>query len=296
MFSVVIPLYNKELSIVNTINSVLAQTNQNFEVIVVDDGSTDSSAKQVRGIDDSRIKLIQQKNQGVSAARNLGIKQARYEWVALLDGDDLWKNNHLSEIERLIKQYPEGKIFGTSFDYSDGRPIATPEKAQSSYQITNYFIEAAKYIVLSSSTVVINRSCFDKVGFFNTNLTHGEDVEMWARLGKVYNIIKTPTKTAIYRVDAENRTTLCKDLNHLHVYHFNLEDYDSIEERVYYEKLILNHMLQYFLNHDYLNFFNLMSRHKSLTFLSFLKYSSKKLTPIITRKILKILTKPYKTT
>src|SRR5690554_5521626 len=99
MFSVVIPLYNKELSISNTIQSVLDQTFQNFEIVIVNDGSTDNSVKEVEKFDDKRIRLIHQENQGVSAARNRGIKEARYEWIAFLDGDDLWEKEHLEEYE-----------------------------------------------------------------------------------------------------------------------------------------------------------------------------------------------------
>jgi len=91
MFSVVIPLYNKERSVKNTIESVLNQTFQDFEVIVVNDGSTDNSLEVVKSFNDERIRIINQKNSGVSSARNRGIKEAKYEWIAFLDADDLWE-------------------------------------------------------------------------------------------------------------------------------------------------------------------------------------------------------------
>ena len=89
MFSIIIPLYNKELSVGNTIHSVLNQRFQDFEVLVVNDGSTDNSAKAVEKINDARIRLITQTNVGVSAARNRGITEAKFEWIAFLDSDDL---------------------------------------------------------------------------------------------------------------------------------------------------------------------------------------------------------------
>src|SRR5690606_27197086 len=95
MFSIVIPLYNKELSVGNTIHSVLNKRFQDFEVLLVNDGSTDNSANAVEKINDARIRLITQTNLGVSAARNRGITEAKFEWIAFLVSDDLWLENHL---------------------------------------------------------------------------------------------------------------------------------------------------------------------------------------------------------
>ena len=93
MFSVVIPLYNKELSIINTIQSVLDQTFQNFEIVVVNDGSTDRSVEMVEQFNDPRIRIINKSNGGVSSARNRGIQEAKYELVAFLDADDFGSQN-----------------------------------------------------------------------------------------------------------------------------------------------------------------------------------------------------------
>ena len=93
--SVVIPLYNKENAIVKTLQSVFDQTISDFEVVVVDDGSTDNSLEVVRAIRDARIRVIHKENGGVSSARNVGIKAAKGQYVALLDGDDLWQPNGL---------------------------------------------------------------------------------------------------------------------------------------------------------------------------------------------------------
>ena len=94
-FSVVIPLYNKEETISETIHSVLSQTFDNFEVIVVNDGSRDNGPSVVGKIQDRRIIMVHQENAGVSAARNKGTEIALGEYIAFLDGDDKWKKNHL---------------------------------------------------------------------------------------------------------------------------------------------------------------------------------------------------------
>ena len=115
MISVVIPLYNKEKSIAHTLKCVLNQTYRDFEVVVVDDGSKDNSAAVVEQFEDKRIRLVRQKNGGVSAARNRGIAEARGEYVAFLDADDVWKQNHLESITNLIHQFPKSKAWATCY-------------------------------------------------------------------------------------------------------------------------------------------------------------------------------------
>src|SRR5574344_1047459 len=115
MISVVIPLYNKERYIERALRSVLNQTFGDFEIVVVNDGSTDASVSVVEGIEDSRIRIINQKNGGVSAARNRGIEESKYDIVAFLDADDVWKENHLSVIAELIDKYPACGVFATSY-------------------------------------------------------------------------------------------------------------------------------------------------------------------------------------
>src|SRR5690606_18820867 len=115
MFSIVIPLYNKEQSVTNTLQSVLNQTFTEFEVVIVNDGSTDNSVEKVEAFNDPRIRLIHQANAGVSAARNKGIKEANYEWIAFLDADDLWMEDHLQVLNQMIQEYPEYKVFCTSY-------------------------------------------------------------------------------------------------------------------------------------------------------------------------------------
>ncbi|MBT8256619.1 MAG: glycosyltransferase family 2 protein, partial [Bacteroidia bacterium] len=98
MFSVVIPLYNKEAFISTTIRSVLDQSFQDFELLVIDDGSTDDSHKIVQEFNDSRIRLKSIKNSGVSVARNFGVEKSKYDWIAFLDADDYWTSGFLETL------------------------------------------------------------------------------------------------------------------------------------------------------------------------------------------------------
>lgn len=115
MISVIIPLYNGAKFIQRSINSVLNQTYQNFEIVVVNDGSTDHGPQIVAQWQHSSIKLISQKNSGVSIARNTGIKAAKGNIIAFLDADDEWLPNHLEVIHHLVERYPECGVFGTSY-------------------------------------------------------------------------------------------------------------------------------------------------------------------------------------
>lgn len=115
MISIVIPLYNKEKQIAHTLQSVFAQTFQDFEIVIVDDGSTDNSVMEVKKFDDPRVLLIQQSNAGVSAARNRGIEEANGELIAFLDADDEWMPEFLQTILQLKKIYFNCKVWATSY-------------------------------------------------------------------------------------------------------------------------------------------------------------------------------------
>ncbi|WP_218689534.1 glycosyltransferase family 2 protein [Psychrobacter sp. BF1] len=285
MFSIVIPLYNKELSITNTINSVLRQTYQKFEIIIVNDGSTDASVKAVESIKDDRIILIHKHNEGVSSARNSGIYEARYEWIALLDGDDLWEPNHLEEIIKMMKIFPKHSVYATSFKCSDKRKMFKHIRKNSIFEIQNYYVEALSEYIMWTSIVVIKKECLSIVGGFNPKLKIGEDVDLWARLAKEYVIIKSATVTAIYRVDAENRTSLSKNIENLHVYYYNLSDYKNLDEYYYYKKLILHHLVSYFFAKDYINFNRIKNRHPEISYNDFFIYLLTYLTPHVINKL-----------
>lgn len=261
MFSVVIPLYNKELSITNTVQSVLDQTCQDFEIVIVNDGSTDNSIKAVEAINDNRIRLIHQENQGVSAARNRGIKEAKYEWIAFLDGDDLWEPNHLEEITKMMELYPEEKVFVTSFVYSDNRPMFKHPRATPIFKIENYFKEALKESLMWTSIVVANKECFEKVGGFNEKLNRGEDLDVWARLAQKYQIIKSSKTTAIYSM--EDETSLSKGKSNYHqsiLSIINLEDKKS-DERKYYQRMLFNRIKADIKTFDFKEFLLILLKH-----------------------------------
>jgi glycosyltransferase involved in cell wall biosynthesis len=209
-FSVVIPLYNKEQSIGSTIESVLNQTYPWFELIIIDDGSTDSSLKKVYSYDDPRIRIVEQTNKGVSAARNIGIDSSKNEFIVFLDADDLWLPFCLEEFSKLILDFPEADVFCTNFNIS-GKSLKGSDRR---YYVENYYFTSSYYLAKWSITMIITgciairKFLFSEVGYFNPKLTHGEDIDMWERLAVKYKFAKSDMITTIYRTDAENRASL----------------------------------------------------------------------------------------
>lgn len=200
LISVVIPLYNKEPYIARAVASVLSQTVLPGEVIVVDDGSTDSSVRIVESLGSAVVRIISQANQGPGAARDVGIYNAKGEWTALLDADDIWLPNHLEEITKLIKTFPSAALVSTRYTRivtSGVLHFATDVTARPLHQI-DYFSEAARDKgVVSSSTCALRCSVARTLGGFGS-CRYGEDVAFWARVALDYEIATSHRVTAIY--------------------------------------------------------------------------------------------------
>lgn len=204
-FSVVIPLYNKEALIGRTLESVLAQSYRDFEIVVVDDGSRDGSADVVKSFADPRIRLIHKENAGVSAARNRGIAEARGEFIALLDGDDIWKPDYLSTVANLIKRYPQCDVFATGYEFVDEfdriSPIIIrdlPFEGKDGL-LDNYFhVASTSHPPLWTSIVTARKSALEAVGGFPVGVTSGEDLLTWARLACRYQIAYSTRVEAQY--------------------------------------------------------------------------------------------------
>jgi glycosyltransferase involved in cell wall biosynthesis len=205
MISVVIPLYNKEGQIEKTLRTVLLQTYQNFEIVVVDDGSTDRSVEIVTTMGDKRIRLIHQQNAGVSAARNRGIAEAKGEFVALLDADDEWKRDYLATQMRLVERYPQCDVFATNYEFRNEYGDVVPTIIRGllfdgqTGVLSNYFeVASNSNPPLWTSAVMARKSALESVGGFPVGIVSGEDLLTWARLACRYKIAWTRESMAIY--------------------------------------------------------------------------------------------------
>lgn len=213
--SVVIPLYNKQNAIAATLQSVLAQTYTNYEIIVVDDGSTDRSAEvaetilkecTVYGVECKGM-VVRKANGGVSSARNRGIQEAKYNYIALLDGDDLWDEHYLEEQVKLIQDFPEAKMWGVNYaDISNGKVIPCQQGVADGFRgyVENYFGTSHGDLFCSSS-VVLAKDIVKIVGPQDERMAYSEDLDFWYRVILHAKVVFYNKVLAYYNKDAENR-------------------------------------------------------------------------------------------
>lgn len=185
LISVVIPVYNKRKSIRNTLTTVLNQIYSDFEVLVIDDGSEDGSMGKIADIDDPKLRIILKKNSGVSDTRNLGMREAKGEIVAFLDGDDLWDKFYLQRLADMIKKYPDCSLYmQNSIDIpveevKHYRWECNQDKVIRRYTNWEHYFYFRNF---KTSALAVNKKDALKLGGFDTSLTIGEDLDLWLRL------------------------------------------------------------------------------------------------------------------
>jgi len=185
LVTVVTPAYNIAKYIGEAVDSVLGQTFRDFEYLVIDDGSTDGSGAQAaaRAGEDPRFRLIVSANQGVSAARNMGIREARGEYIAFLDGDDRWHHRFLERLVARIQSLPPsvGAVFCRSrIVLENGTPVFLQWQRAGRYDFDDFLVSCNP--ARNTSSLVIRASCFADVGLFNEKMRYCEDLDMWLRI------------------------------------------------------------------------------------------------------------------
>lgn len=203
-FSIVIPLFNKRDTVGRAIQSVLNQTVQDFEIVVVDDGSVDNGRRVVESFFDQRIRIIQQENRGVSAARNRGITEAKNEYIAFLDADDEWLPEFLLTIRGLVAKHSKCGLYGTRYFYRkpDGtRHPAVVRGLKENFVgvLEDYFRVASRSDPpIWSSAVCIKKSLLLEIGGFPLGVTSGEDLLTWAKISEYTPFAYSMTCCSIY--------------------------------------------------------------------------------------------------
>lgn len=214
-FSVIVPLFNKRQYIRRAVDSALSQTFDRFELLVIDDGSTDGSLDELSDLKDRRVRIIRQENMGGAGgqARNTGMKEARGSWFAFLDGDDMWLPNHLEEIARIVEKHPEpGLVSPRPLEAKTGSAIAPDNRERSDIRRIDYFLEASKNIgVNNASSTAIHRKVFETVGGF-VLAKSGPDLEYWARIALDFPVYVSNRVTSVYFRDTNgNMEQIAKD-------------------------------------------------------------------------------------
>lgn len=203
--SVVIPLYNKAAEIERTLRSVMGQSVQPREIIVVDDGSTDGSGDIVERMASPLLRLVRQPNAGVSAARNKAISLASGRWVALLDGDDRWSDDYLLTMAQLIERYPDCGAYGSAFYVDNGGEIVVADTPKSE-GVVDFFEESMSRYVLIPSAAILRRDLVVELGGFPEGMRMGEDQYLWTKIARVADVAFSPVPKVVYSRAASNRS------------------------------------------------------------------------------------------
>lgn len=246
--SIVIPLYNKENHIKNTIEHVLNQTYQDFEIVIVNDGSSDNGPEIARSIDDSRIKVYDQVNQGASTARNNGVSLASNELVAFLDADDEWSQGYLEAMMDLYRKYPDAVAYGSNYEIiENGETIVLdfPSITEKIGLIEDYFKAGKVFTPLWTSAVMVKKSVFEELGGFSTSCKICEDVDLWCKLACRGQIAYVNIPLAVYKRDSSNMLSKSTDASNYFPFldeYKNLIDetdkrWQSVSEYVEHRKL-----------------------------------------------------------
>lgn len=250
MFSVVIPLYNKVHTITSSLETVLKQTFQEYEIVIVNDGSTDNSVEAIKKFTtDKRVKIVDQENQGVSGARNTGVAHAEYNYIAFLDGDDEWFPDYLQKMKEAIDKFPKNGFFCSAGMSKNSNGYGKPrqiDKYDGEIVIFDFFENP--HVFLHVSAVVVTKEMFNKTGGFPLGMKRNEDFTFLYKAALLSQPVYSGFPLSVYVGGVEGQATAT-----------------SIYES---EKLLQDTVNRY--NMVYETYYNIETKNK--TFIVFMKY------------------------
>jgi glycosyltransferase involved in cell wall biosynthesis len=194
---------------------VLSQTFTDFEVLIVNDGSTDSSVEIIKKFTDPRIRSFTKENSGASSARNYGIEKAQSNYISFIDADDYWYPTFLEEMFEKINRFPDIKVFSAAIEIETSKSTFPAHYAiakTGDYEIVNYFTASTKETIICTSCAVFEKTVFEDIGTFDTQIKSGQDTDMWIRIGLKYPVLFSWKILARYVYDDKS---LSKNKNYL---------------------------------------------------------------------------------
>lgn len=262
-FSIIIPLYNKAYSIEGCINSVLLQSYPDFEVIVVNDGSTDNSLSIVsssfsdeiaRGI----IKVIDQPNQGVSVARNNGTLTAHSNFICFLDADDEWKPDFLHNMKSLIEDYPEAALYCLQHETKslNQHPVTNHCYYKNGFRgyVNNFYKASLFGSIANSSKVCVEKEALMHIGGFPENQKSGEDLFVWMELARIYKVaFYNNINVRINVTQDESRIGRDQSIPYPFIYYSQSQNTHKLSHwsKLYLRKIYLSHIKDSLVNKNY---------------------------------------------
>lgn len=270
-FSIIVPLYNKAPYVRKALESIFAQTFTVYELIIVDDGSTDNSAAICEEIihpfirsSVHPIRLLKQANRGVAAARNNGVAASKGEYVCFLDADDWWEQTYLEEMDRLIREYPDAGLYATNYVYyKPGKTHVALKLSRGYINYSNAYLNSDAMPVWTGATCM-PRKVFDDMGGFPVGIKLGEDFLLWAKTALHYKVSFCEKPLSYYNNDVPASLRATRNL-HAPQYHmlFHLDEIEELINRLQYtpdnaadwrlllDKLRVNSLMDYWLSDEY---------------------------------------------
>lgn len=229
-FTVIIPLYNKEKYISNAIKSILNQTFNDFEILIINDCSTDNSVTIASEFLSDKVRIIHhEKNNGLAATRNTGIKKANSNYVAFLDADDLWKPHFLEKIFHLIQNFPDARIFGTNYEEIWENTTQMPHNNSDTLPkdftgYLNFFKINIKQGIYNHGSVCLHKEVYEKAGFYNEKIQLSQDLDFNIRANYHFKLAYDNSVQMSYFMQTDNQLTRSSLVNR------TIPDYDVYED------------------------------------------------------------------
>lgn len=223
-FSIVMPVYNKRPYLRKAVESILSQTCEDWELILIDNGSTDGSGELATTFKDHRINHLYQEHSGVSTARNVGVEHASAPWLCFLDADDWWEPTFLEEMAGLIERHPEAGLYTTGyFIFKHGQKKVAPTGLDDTFhegEIDYFTLYAGTLCMpLCIGTVCLPTKLFIELQGFNANLHLGEDFDLWVRIVSTHKVVALNKPLFTYNQDVSPKYRSTRQL-HSPEHHF----------------------------------------------------------------------------